>query len=181
MSTLSWQRPFITFCPPSCLKRISLQLYLDYNFYNGNVKLLISIWKLVVHTELIECQPIKHILVNLEGLGVSVTQFLEARRWGRNIGTERYGQREEEWVGKPRGPWPLYLGEISPLPIRSSFTREQELGTQGGREWEAAEILANQRFSTQGHRCWLGATWEVRGIKRTVNLTPFLFWAEVYG
>lgn len=97
------------------------------------LKLLISIWKLVVHTELIEYQPRKYVLVNLEGLDVSVTQFLEARRRGRNRGAERYGQREEEWVGKPRGPQSLDPGEISPLPTQSSSTTKQEPGTQGQR------------------------------------------------
>lgn len=70
-----------------------------------------------------------------------MTQFLEARRWGRNRGGERYGQREEEQVEKSRGPQSVDPGKNSPLLTQSS-----------ARGWGTAGILAKQRFSTQGFR-----------------------------
>lgn len=81
------------------------------------LKLLISIWKLVVHTKLTECQPREDVLVNPEGLDISVTQFLEARGLGRYRVAERYSQWEKEWAEKPKGPRSRDPGKTSPPPI----------------------------------------------------------------
>lgn len=96
------------------------------------LKLLISIWKLVVHTKLTECQPREDVLVSLEGLDISVTQFLEAKRLGRYRVAERYGQCEKEWAEKPKGPQSLDLRRFPHRPYSPGFKGRGVWGTRAG-------------------------------------------------
>lgn len=82
-----------------------------------------------------------------------MSQFLKAKGWGKNE-DERYSQREEEWVGKPRVPQSVDPGEISYTAQSCSSSREEEPRSgRGGQPHPGQQELSIQHF-----RCWLGVT-----------------------
>lgn len=183
---MSQQRPFITFFPPSCLKRISLQLYLDYNFYNGNVKAYLSIIASDQHMETSSSHW-------TDRMPAHKTCFSQPGRCGclcdSVSGSQEMGQEHRNWEIWPKGgrmngktQRPLISTSRWDFPTAHMVVLYQGTGAWGtrgkrvGGSWNAGQSKA---FNTRLQRltwCNLGS----KGCKEDCGLDTISVWAEVY-